>query len=85
MKALRQFLKIFSEKLRKNIHKLEKNKLTIVNIRTNGQNTQQTIVQNMLTGTVEQLLTPENLYLIYGNKFGIFTHPEYKCPQIYII
>lgn len=65
--------------------KSEKDKLTVVNKQTNGQNSLQTIVQNMLTGTVEQLLTPENLYLIYGNKFGIFTHPEYKCPQIYII
>lgn len=41
--------------------------------------------QEIKKGSPEQILIPESLFQIYGNRFGTFTHPEYKCPQVYLL
>ncbi len=35
------------------------------------------------SGTPGQILTPETLNSVYGNEFGVFSHPIYKTPTIY--
>jgi len=36
-----------------------------------------------ITGTVEDVLTAENLSAAYDARFGVFRHPVYGCPQVY--
>ena len=39
--------------------------------------------QQIFSGSVEEIIKPDNLEYAYGKHFGIFTHPEYKTPFIY--
>ena len=43
----------------------------------------QNIEQQLFVGSVENMLNPDMLESVYGKRFGIFTHPEYKTPYIY--
>lgn len=38
-----------------------------------------------ITGSPKNILTPQNLKQTYGSSFGTFTHPYYKCIQVYTI
>lgn len=43
----------------------------------------QNIEQQLFVGSVENMLNPDMLESVYGKRFGIFIHPEYKTPYIY--
>lgn len=37
----------------------------------------------IISGSPAQTLTPENLYNVYGCRFGTFIHPSYNCTQVF--
>lgn len=39
--------------------------------------------QLLLSGSPHELLTKENLRLVYNSDFGIYTHPQFNCPQVF--
>jgi len=38
-----------------------------------------------IEGTPRDVLVPDILQNVYGTPFGVFEHPVYHCPQVYII
>ena len=38
----------------------------------------------LLLGSPQQVMTPENLQLVYNRSFQIFTHPIHRCPAVWV-
>lgn len=38
----------------------------------------------LYAGTCEEILRTETLKAVYGHEFGVFTHPAYACPNVYV-
>ena len=47
-----------------------------------GEN--QAITPQLLLGSPQQVMTPENLQQVYNRSFQIFTHPIHGCPAVWV-
>ena len=41
-------------------------------------------IEQLTFGSIQEVITEESLKLTFGSNFGFFTHPEYKCTQVYV-
>lgn len=44
----------------------------------------QTHTPQLLLGSPQQVMTPENLQQVYNRNFQIFTHPIHRCPAVWV-
>ena len=44
----------------------------------------QTHTPQLLLGSPQQVMTPENLQQVYNRSFQIFTHPIHRCPAVWV-
>ena len=50
----------------------------------NSFNESQTHTPQLLLGSPQQVMTPENLQQVYNRNFQIFTHPIHRCPAVWV-
>ncbi len=50
----------------------------------NSFNDNQTQPPQLLLGSPQQVMTPENLQQVYNRNFQIFTHPIHGCPAVWV-
>ena len=44
----------------------------------------QPLTPQLLLGSPQQVMTPENLQQVYNRNFQIFTHPIHRCPAVWV-